>query len=68
MKLNTNTAVSDIVYKPKSTVFLKQFVKNKKVYGISMLVEQAALCFKAWFGFEPKTDNSLIKKLDRKIK
>ena len=62
------TVVSDIVYKPKETSFLKQFPKNKKVYGISMLVEQAVPSFKAWFGFWPVVDQELLNKLDKKIK
>ena len=62
-----NTIVSDIVYKPKNTIFLKQFPENRKIYGISMLVEQAVPCFKQWFGFIPKVDEGLIKKLNSKI-
>ena len=32
-----------------------------------MLVEQAIPCFYEWFGFKPKADLQLIKKLNRKI-
>ena len=60
--------VSDIVYKPKNTAFLNNFKENKKIYGISMLVEQAAPCFYYWFGFKPEIDEVLIKKLNTKIK
>ena len=49
-------------------VFLKKFKFNKKIYGISMLVEQALPCFKQWFGFVPDVDEVLIKKLHKKIK
>ena len=60
--------VSDIVYKPKETKFLKSFKNNKKVFGITMLLNQAAPCFRVWFGFEPKIDKKLIDKLDKKIR
>ena len=60
--------VSDIVYRPKQTVFLKSFKKNKKIYGISMLIEQAVPTFHLWFGFKPTVDDKLIKKLNLKIK
>ena len=66
--INKNTLVSDIVYKPKETVFLKKFKKNRKVYGIKMLIEQAAPCFNQWFGFFPEVDKGLLKKINNKIK
>ena len=62
------TIISDIVYKPKKTLFLQRFKANKKIYGISMLVEQALPCFKEWFGFIPEVDKTLIMKLNNKIK
>jgi shikimate dehydrogenase len=66
--IKKTTIISDIVYKPKETLFLKEFKFNKKIYGISMLVEQALPCFNQWFGFVPVVDKSLIKKLYKKIK
>ena len=66
--VSNKTIVSDIVYKPKKTVFLKQFNKNTKIFGISMLVEQAIPCFYFWFGFVPSIDKTLLKKLEKKIK
>ncbi len=63
-----STIISDIVYKPKNTLFLKKFKENKKIYGISMLLQQALPCFKQWFGFVPEIDKNLIKKLNNKIK
>ena len=66
--IKKTTIISDIVYQPKETSFLKEFKVNKKIYGISMLIEQALLCFKLWFGFVPVVDRALINKLNRKIK
>ena len=66
-KISKKTILSDIVYSPKETAFLKNFNENKKIYGISMLIEQAALCFYQWFGFVPKLDKKLIKKIHSKI-
>ena len=51
--IKKTTIISDIVYQPKETSFLKEFKFNKKIYGISMLIEQALPCFKQWFGFVP---------------
>lgn len=67
-KINKETVVSDIVYKPKNTTFLNSFKENKKIYGISMLIEQAILSFHEWFGFSPKVDIKLIQKLNAKMK
>ena len=66
--IKKTTIISDIVYQPKETLFLKEFKFNKKIYGISMLIEQALPCFKQWFSFVPVVDDALIKKLHKKIK
>jgi shikimate dehydrogenase len=66
--IKKTTIISDIVYQPMETPFLKKFNYNKKIYGISMLIEQALPCFKQWFGFIPVVDEVLIKKLYKKIK
>ena len=66
--IDQKVILSDIVYNPKETEFLKMFPKNKKIYGISMLLHQAIPCFKLWFGFNPSIDTKLIKTLNRKIK
>ena len=66
--IKKTTIISDIVYQPKETPFLKKFKFNKKIYGISMLIEQALPCFKQWFGFVPVVDEALIKKINKKIK
>ena len=68
LKLITkSTIVSDIVYSPKNTSFLKQFPKNKKIYGISMLIEQAKPCFKMWFGKNPSVDGKMLNAIYKKI-
>jgi len=66
--IRKTTIISDIVYQPRNTSFLKKFKANKKIYGISMLIEQALPCFKKWFGFVPDVDDALIKKLNKTIK
>tara|TARA_B100001741_G_scaffold304607_1_gene295916 strand:+ start:163 stop:948 length:786 start_codon:yes stop_codon:yes gene_type:complete len=66
--IDKKTLISDIVYKPKETPFLQNFNENKKIYGITMLIEQAIPCFHQWFGFTPKVDGELLKKLNKKIK
>jgi len=66
--IEKKTTISDIVYTPKRTNFLKKFPKNEKIYGISMLIEQAVISFELWFGFKPKVDSNLIKLLDKKTK
>ena len=66
--IGKNVWLSDIVYKPKETAFLKRFPNNKKIYGISMLLQQAVPCFKLWFGFKPQIDDDLLKILERKIR
>jgi len=63
-----SAVISDIVYMPRDTHFLKNFKENKKIYGISMLVEQAIPSFRQWFGFTPEVDKVLLKKLNKKTK
>ena len=66
--IEKKTTISDIVYSPKQTNFLKKFPKNEKIFGISMLIEQAVISFELWFGFKPKVDLKLMKLLDKKTK
>ncbi len=66
--ISKKTFLNDIVYKPKETSFLSQFPNNNKIYGISMLLEQAASCFKFWFGFQPAIDLRLMEILEKKLK
>tara|TARA_Y100001970_G_scaffold106568_1_gene133561 strand:- start:7408 stop:8196 length:789 start_codon:yes stop_codon:yes gene_type:complete len=67
-KVPKETIISDIVYSPKQTVFLKHFETQKKIFGIDMLINQAVLSFKEWFGFCPAVDKILKQKLEKKIK
>ena len=57
----------DAVYNPVETDFLSHFVKKKRIYGLSMLIYQAAPCFKTWFGFKPRVDEGLLSLLKEKI-
>ncbi len=66
--INENTIMSDIVYRPKNTIFLESFKKNKKIYGQTMLIQQAIPCFQLWFGFEPKVDKGLLRKINTNTK
>ena len=66
--IKKTSLLSDINYRPKETPFLKEFKENKKIYGISMLLNQASESFVLWFGFKPKTDSKLLKILENKIK
>ena len=58
----------DIVYKPKNTDFLRNFLENKRIFGIAMLVYQAAPCFEDWFGVQPIIDRGLFESLEQYIK
>ena len=60
----SNILAYDIVYAPKETGFLSHFKKTKRLYGLQMLVYQAAPCFKEWFGIEPVIDRGLIMYLE----
>jgi len=55
----------DIVYNPKETGFLSHFKEEKRIYGIEMLVYQAAPCFEEWFGVKPLIDKNLFNFLDQ---
>ena len=63
--VETETEVVSIVC---ATSIITAIATTKKIYGITMLVEQAILCFHQWFGFRPKADRALLKKLNTKIK
>ena len=57
----------DVVYTPKETEFLSHFDQKKRIYGIAMLVHQAAPCFEEWFGIKPKITPAIYKHLERFI-
>ena len=58
----------DVVYSPQETDFLSHFVREKRLYGISMLIYQAVPCFEEWFGVRPVVDCGLISLLQDHIK
>jgi len=49
----------------KSSIF--RAPKNKKISGISMLIEQAKPCFKMWFGKNPSVDEKMLNAIYKKI-
>ena len=68
-KRKYNTHAFDLVYQPKETSFLSHFSKDKRIYGVSMLVYQAVPCFSEWFGVIPTIDKGLfdfLKKVSEK--
>lgn len=67
-KLPPKFIVSDIVYRPFETSFLKHFKNPKeKTYGISMLINQAIPCFEKWFGFKPTANKELFEILKKEL-
>lgn len=66
--LSKNCIVFDVVYNPIETKFLNHF-KNpkKKIYGTSMLVNQAIPCFKKWYGITPIADEKLFKTIKKEL-
>jgi len=70
LNVDNNSIIYDIVYKPKNTLLINQAIelKNKNfkiVYGIGMLLYQAARAFDLWFGIEPTIDKKLIDIIDK---
>lgn len=59
--LPANAIAADIVYVPLQTPFLAaaQARGNATVDGLGMLLQQAALAWKAWFGIEPEVNDEL---------
>ncbi|RCL02471.1 MAG: shikimate dehydrogenase [Candidatus Tokpelaia sp. JSC161] len=60
-KAPCNTIVTDIVYVPLETAFLKQAqeVGLRTVNGLGMLFHQAVPGFQRWFGIQPKVTKEL---------
>jgi shikimate dehydrogenase len=59
--LRENTLVTDIVYNPLETTFLKRAKEKGAIVvdGLGMLLHQAAPGFEAWFGKKPEVDSEL---------
>lgn len=66
-KENKKIFAYDVVYKPKETGFLSHFNQDQRIYGISMLVQQALPCFELWFGIRPIIDKEIYDILDKEI-
>ena len=66
-KINKDSVGYDIVYTPQQTNFLSCFKKEKRIYGIDMLISQAAPCFEGWFGKKPPIDKGLYSLLYKHI-
>jgi len=60
-KLPKDATVYDIIYNPIETELIKQARErgNKTVDGLGMLLHQAAVGFKAWFGVDPEVDDGI---------
>ncbi|MFT8719158.1 shikimate dehydrogenase [Acetobacter sp.] len=58
----THLVVSDIVYVPRETPFLRAAAARglKTVGGLGMLLHQARPGFRAWFGAEPEVDAATV--------
>jgi len=54
-KIDSSAFVSDIIYNPRETAFLKQAAQRgaKTQNGLGMLVYQGALAFEKWTGIKP---------------
>ncbi len=56
--LRQGTVVSDIIYNPKQTRFLKEASKKQAIIqnGLPMFIHQGALAFEKWTGQKPDTE------------
>ncbi|MGP4061637.1 shikimate dehydrogenase [Halobacillus sp. H74] len=68
-RLTKGTVVSDIVYRPMKTKFLKEAEINgaRVHYGHEMLLQQAVYAFKIWTDTEPEA-LPLLDKFEQKLK
>ena len=64
MKKTNNVWAFDVVYNPKETAFLSHFNPKKRIYGISMLIFQAAPCYRQWFGEKINLSQKNLKLLE----
>ena len=69
-KAKKNTVVVDLNYYKHKTNFIKEALKNKLkvLFGIEMLILQAAPAFKIWFGIEPHATEKLLQICEKKLK
>jgi shikimate dehydrogenase len=58
--LSPTAVVTDLVYAPLETVFLRQAAEIgcRTVDGLGMLLYQAAPAFERWFGVRPEVDEA----------
>jgi shikimate dehydrogenase len=63
--LNATGHGFDAVYN-YNTLFLGHISYPKRIYGIHMLIHQAAPCFHKWFGIKPEVDIPLVLLLENK--
>lgn len=67
--LKEGTVVSDIVYRPVMTTFLKEAEQKgaRLHFGHEMLLQQAVYAFQIWTDLEPEA-RPLLEKFERKLK
>ncbi len=65
-KLPASTLVGDLIYTPLETPFLEQarLRGNLTVNGLGLLLNQARLAFRAWFGVLPDVTPPLLKAIE----
>ncbi|GLR88421.1 shikimate dehydrogenase [Bradyrhizobium iriomotense] len=65
-RLKPSTLVADLIYTPLETPFLAEARARgcKTVNGLGLLLNQARLAFKAWFGVMPDVTPELIKAIE----
>ncbi|MCP3472298.1 shikimate dehydrogenase [Bradyrhizobium sp. CCGUVB1N3] len=65
-RLKPSTLVADLIYTPLETPFLAEAGARgcKTVNGLGLLLNQARLAFKAWFGVMPDVTPDLIKAIE----
>jgi shikimate dehydrogenase len=65
-RLAATTLVADLIYTPLETSFLAG-ARNRgcvTVNGLGLLLNQAKLAFKAWFGVTPEVTPELLKAIE----
>ena len=69
-KAKKSAVVVDLNYHKHKTNFIKSAIKNrlKVLFGIEMLILQAAPAFKIWFGLRPLLTETLLNTCAKKLK